>query len=614
MRLTFRAKLFAIAGMAALAFFLLIVASELLSKRVEQRLFTIRQLYLPKMEAGPLLDGQLERLRRGFQDAVASRDRDALATTAALKRTFLEELTASRDALDPTEVEELRGALEDYYVAAVDVSGRLIANETGEPVLGAIEDMQGKQARVGEILARTTVFDRRQLADAFRAAIDDVAAARAYRLWISLACLFLVTLASMRVARRLVRSLGDLAAGFERFGTGNFAEPIHVTSRDEIEDVARRANDMAASLARFAGELRKAEEKFRSLLEAAPDAMIIVDANGSIVLVNVQAEKLFGYPRNELLGQSVEMLLPERQRHRHVGHRAEYLSGPEARSMGPELDLYGLRKDGTEFPIETRLGPIATEDGILVSSATRDITDRKRVETALRRANRELEAFSYSVAHDLRAPLRGMNGFAQILLDDYRDRLDTDAIDCIHKIMENTVRMGALIDALLSLARMTRSELRPVWTDLSALVRSVVARLAATHPERTVQVTVGDGLQARVDPALGRNLIENLMGNAWKYTSKSPEARIEFGAIEQDGSRVFFVRDNGAGFNMDHAGKLFVPFQRLHSAREFPGTGIGLATSHRIVDSHGGRIWAEGDVNRGATFYFSLPGQPTERT
>jgi light-regulated signal transduction histidine kinase (bacteriophytochrome) len=161
---------------------------------------------------------------------------------------------------------------------------------------------------------------------------------------------------------------------------------------------------------------------------------------------------------------------------------------------------------------------------------------------------------------------------------------------------------------------MTRSELRPVWTDLSALVRSVVAHLAATHPERSVQVTVGDGLQARVDPALGRNLIENLVGNAWKYTSKAPEARIEFGATEQDGSRVFFVRDNGAGFNMDHAGKLFVPFQRLHSAREFPGTGIGLATSHRIVDSHGGRIWAEGDVNRGATFYFSLPGQPTERT
>ena len=204
-----------------------------------------------------------------------------------------------------------------------------------------------------------------------------------------------------------------------------------------------------------------------------------------------------------------------------------------------------------------------------------------------------------------------MSDFSQVLSETYGDELDAEGRDCLGEITRNAKKMGALIDALLSLARVSRSELRPEAADLSAFARGSAAELARLEPDRTVEVIVEEGLHARVDSRLARTVFDNLLGNAWKFTARTPSARIEVGAAERaGGGRAFFVRDNGAGFDMGYASKLFAPFQRLHTADEFPGTGVGLATVQRIVHMHGGRIWAEGSVGKGATIHFTLGDAP----
>jgi len=222
----------------------------------------------------------------------------------------------------------------------------------------------------------------------------------------------------------------------------------------------------------------------------------------------------------------------------------------------------------------------------------------------LEAANKELEAFSYSVSHDLRAPLRGIDGFSQALLDDYGDKLNETGHHYLARLRAGSRHMAHIIEDLLNLSRVTRSEVHQAHVDLSAQARSVAAELQRTHPQRRVTFTIEDGLSTQGDPGLLRVALENLLGNSWKFTSKHAEASIEFGRTRHAGETVYFVRDDGAGFDMAYADKLFRAFQRLHSADEFEGTGIGLATVQRIVQRHGGRVWGEGAVEQGATFYF----------
>lgn len=253
-----------------------------------------------------------------------------------------------------------------------------------------------------------------------------------------------------------------------------------------------------------------------------------------------------------------------------------------------------------------------------------EIAERKRAEDEVRKlnddleilvaertrqleaVNKELEAFAYSVSHDLRAPLRAVEGFSQALLEDYQSALDDKGKDYLLRVSAEARRMAQLIQDLLVLSRVTRAEMSFQPVDFSALAMTVVEMLRRGEPSRQVEVNLAPGLATRGDPRLLRQVLENLLGNAWKFTSRTDGAWIEFGSERKDGLETYFVRDNGAGFDMEYANKLFVPFQRLHGMTEFPGTGVGLSTVQRIVARHGGRAWAEGAVGQGATFYFTL--------
>ncbi len=258
----------------------------------------------------------------------------------------------------------------------------------------------------------------------------------------------------------------------------------------------------------------------------------------------------------------------------------------------------------------------------IILLAIEDITERKEIEAGLERtrkelvkardaaeaSNKELEAFSYSVSHDLRTPLRSIDGFSQALLEDYQDRLDDTAKSYLNRVRKATQHMGRLIDDMLKLSRVTRSEYRLETVDLSLMVRDIAETMKQEDPGRTVDVIIREGVTVNGDPALLKIALDNLIDNAWKFTGKEKRPQVEFGTILTAGKTAYFIRDNGVGFDMAYVDKLFGAFQRLHTSLEFPGTGIGLATVRRVINRHGGQVWVEAAVGKGATFYFTIPG------
>jgi PAS domain S-box-containing protein len=354
------------------------------------------------------------------------------------------------------------------------------------------------------------------------------------------------------------------------------------------------------------------EARLRAVVDTAADGIVLADTHGDIVEVNRAAGQMFGYATGELLGRPLTTLMPERF---HVAHRAgvqRFLTTGEARVIGRTVELAGLRRDGQEFPVELSLAACQTVQGTFLTGIIRDITWRRQAdrERAQQRAqleilNKELETFSYSVSHDLRVPLRSIDGFSQVLLEDCHDQLNDQGRDALRRICAAIQRMERLIDAMLTLSRVTRSELQHEVVDLSALAHAVAMDLRKQDPERIVECVIHPDLTAHGDSRLLRTVLENLLSNAWKATAGRPRGRIEFG-VSDEHDRAFFVRDNGIGFDPAYADKLFSPLQTLHRRTEFPGTGIGLATVQRIVTKHGGTVSATGAPNEGAAFYFTL--------
>ena len=360
----------------------------------------------------------------------------------------------------------------------------------------------------------------------------------------------------------------------------------------------------------------QSEARKAAVMEAALDAIVMMDHEGKITEFDHAAEETFGYSGAEAIGTPlVDLLIPPSLRDKHKEDLRRYLETGQGPILGKRIEVTARRKDGSEFPAEVAVVRIRSEGPTVFTGYIRDVTERRqaaeaemlrRAKEAAEEANAELEAFSYSVAHDLRAPLRGINGFSSALLEDWGDRFDAEAKEHLGRIISGAERMAQLIDALLALARLTRTEPRRETVDLTQLAQKVIDQLRATDSSRKATFAVASGLATEGDPQLLQALFENLLGNAWKFTSKRSEGRIEFGREEVDGAPSYYVRDNGVGFDMNHVTKLFAPFRRLHSNEDYEGTGIGLATVQRIVRRHGGRVWAEGVENQGATFRFTL--------
>jgi len=369
--------------------------------------------------------------------------------------------------------------------------------------------------------------------------------------------------------------------------------------------------------------LHQSEEKYRTLLESVQEGYFELDLAGNFTFFNDSLCRIYNYSKEELMDMNYRHYTDkETRKNGFQEFNKVYNTGEPLKGFTWPI----IGKDGTKRYVETSASLLKDSSGkpIGFRGILHDITARKRAEEELKKyreqleglvqertikleaSNKELEAFSYSISHDLRAPLRAIDGFSQALLEDCEDKLDLQGKDYLIRIRAATQRMSTLIEDLLNLSRITRSEMSMEKVNLTRIVRSVINELQNSQPQRHVKIRIADGLEDIADSRLISIALENLMSNAWKFTAKQSEALIEFGSTREGSKKVYFIRDNGAGFEMTYMDKLFAPFQRLHTIDEYPGTGIGLATVRRIIHRHGGKVWAEGHTGKGATFYFSI--------
>lgn len=423
--------------------------------------------------------------------------------------------------------------------------------------------------------------------------------------------------------RVVVRQMNSLASASREMASGNYEVVLPVITGDEIGELTEGFNSMAREINERKRALVESKERLTNAQRIARVGDWDWDIAKGESYWSEEVFRIFGLPCGKTGLSHDEFLKRLHPGDREPVNRAirDALTG-----MPYSMDFRVMLPDGSERVVHSEAEVTLNEKGMAVRMAgtNQDITERKRAEQEILRlnselegrvrertaqletSNRGLESFSYSVAHDLRAPLRTIDGFSKALIEDCSDRLDDKGVDYLKRVRDASQRMGKLIDDLLELSHITRTEMRCRRVDLSALALAIATELKKAEPGREMEFEISDGLQAHGDEGLLKVALENLIGNACKFTGRLPSSRIEFSKTVKDNRTVFFVRDNGAGFNMDYVGKLFTPFQRLHSTAEFPGTGIGLATVARIIERHGGRVWGEGAVGKGATFYFTL--------
>jgi PAS domain S-box-containing protein len=409
-------------------------------------------------------------------------------------------------------------------------------------------------------------------------------------------------------------------------------EATVATRTESLSEAVRALEREVVERTRAEHELRESEQRMRGLLEAAPDAMVVVDDRGAIVEVSAQVEKMFGHARTDLVGRPVEILVPESFRERHTSHRGVYSSDPRTRAMGEGLELYALRRDGTQFPVEISLSPVPTDRGLLVMAAIRDITERKVVETRIRRMNVELERrvhartaelersnealkqFAYAASHDLQEPLRTMGNYAELVSRRYRGRIDDEADVFLGFVVDGAEWMHQLLQGLLEYARVDTRAAATSPKPMDRALEQALVNLRAAIADTGARVDSGPLPVAPADDVQMVQLFQNLIGNAIKFRRPgvAPEVRVE--VAERGSDWEFAVRDNGIGIDLRHAERIFAIFQRLHRRQEYPGAGVGLAICKKIVERHGGRIWVEAAPGIGCTFRFTLPRLTQEST
>ncbi len=372
---------------------------------------------------------------------------------------------------------------------------------------------------------------------------------------------------------------------------------------------------------RYEAALKESEEKFSRVFFGSPIGLTITSlADGRFIDVNDAFLRMTGYARNEVIGRdatSIGLVIDEEYR--------QQMLQVIARRVGYERkDLQLRTKNGEVKDVLVSADHVSVNGVECIVGTYVDITARKHRERRIAEAeeqlrqrtvdlqltNREMESFAYTVSHDLRAPLRSMSGFSEALLEEYTDRLDDRGKDYLQRIRKASRSMGELIDGLLQLSRVVQAEVHWQMVDLSGLCQDIAQELQAAEPERKAEFDIAPGLVTRGDSTLLRAALANLLGNAWKFSSRQSPARIEFGVTRAPSAGSYYVRDNGVGFDMERADRLFQPFQRLHPKKDFAGSGIGLATVKRIINRHGGRVWAESEAGRGAIFYFTLADSP----